>query len=239
MHLWERVYRIRKTKGLKQQDVEAAAGLPVTALSRIEKGVREITAEEVVHLAEALQVPVHALLGGPPAPDMSSALLQATLTSSVEAREDMIRLLRSMADALEASLPKAAAPPPQDPEPPAPQQPGRPGGRAVAQSLAFAACAIGCEPMALLSLALAVGTFLLDLWLPLGAVVGIPYLLAIVLASSTLPRRSVVELALACTVLTTLGCMGSAPGPAPLWMDLLNRTLTLGTLWGTVWCLYV
>jgi hypothetical protein len=87
------------------------------------------------------------------------------------------------------------------------------------------------------SLGLALGVFLFDISLPLGAVVGIPHVAVAALAACILRWRAVLGVALACTGLTFLGFVGSPPGLPP-WIDLVNRALALGTLWATVGLVY-
>src|SRR6266849_1008953 len=84
-----------------------------------------------------------------------------------------------------------------------------------------------------LSLGLALGVFLFDISLPLGAVVGIPHVAVVALAACALRWRAVIGVALACTGLTFLGFVGSPPG-LPVWIDITNRALALGTLWVTM-----
>src|SRR5262249_34947172 len=102
-------------------------------------------------------------------------------------------------------------------------------GRGVAQTLRTTRW----SPMLLLSLALALGVFLLDISLPLGVVVGIPHVAVVALAACALRWRAVVGVALGCTGLTLLGFVGSPPG-TPVWFDITNRALALGTLWVTL-----
>lgn len=247
----ERLRTLRKAAGLRQEEVAAAMGLPPTAMSRMEKGTRDVTFAEAQALARVLQVDL-AALAGQPEEGLGRTLHRLVMACSVAGRHDAIGLLRGIADALEASLPET---------------PGRDGqahgGHALAQQTALGlpapepgpphhgvVLAQGCEPpegrgaapvqratrgrrRSLLSLGMALGAFLLDLWLPLGVVVGIPYVAVVALASSTLRWRAVVGLALGCTGLTLLGFVGSPPG-APVWMDVTDRALAVGTLWATV-----
>ena len=62
-----------------------------------------------------------------------------------------------------------------------------------------------------LSIGLALSVFLADVVLPVGVVVGIPYVVVVVIASCFLRWGTVVGLALGCTGLTLLGFFGSPP----------------------------
>ena len=84
-----------------------------------------------------------------------------------------------------------------------------------------------------LSLGLALGVFVLDLCLPLGVMVGIPYVAVVAMAAWSLRWHAVVSIALGCTGLTVLGFVCSPPG-APVWMDATNRVLAIGMLWAMV-----
>jgi hypothetical protein len=88
-----------------------------------------------------------------------------------------------------------------------------------------------------LSLGLALGVFVLDLFLPRGVVVGIPYVAVVAVAARTLRWHMVVGVALGCTGLTVLGFVCSPPG-APVWMDATDRGLAMVALWVMVSLLY-
>jgi len=248
----QRLRGFRKASGLHQEELAARVGLPTTAISKIENGTRDVTLAEAQALARVLHMDLDTLAGAQEEGRLGSTLHRLVLACSVEGRHDAIDLLRGLADALEATLPDASG---RDEEVPRnnglAQQtamhstaPGaRPSYPSVMCSNAFArvwgrgvACARRATrwPSILpLSLALALGVFLLDISLPLGVVVGIPHVAVVALAACVLQRRAVVGVALGCTGLTLLGFVGSPPG-APAWFDITNRALALGTLWATM-----
>jgi PAS domain S-box-containing protein len=76
------------------------------------------------------------------------------------------------------------------------------------------------------------GVFILDLVVPLGAAVYIPYLIAIVLSSKLPMRQATLITASICTVLAVLGMVLSLPGP-PAWVVLTNRILIIAVIWVT------
>jgi transcriptional regulator with XRE-family HTH domain len=247
----QRLRGFRKAAGLHQEELAACVGLPTTAISKIEKGTRDITLAEAQALARSLHIDL-GTLAGEPAEDLGSTLYRLVTACSVEGRHAAINLLRGLADALEASLPDA---PGRDKEAcrgsslaqqtalysPVPDT--GPPHHSVMHSNAFSkvwgrgvARAHGATrwpSMLPLSLGLALGVFLLDISLPLGVVVGIPYVAVVTLAACTLRWRAVVGVALGCTGLTLLGFIGSPPG-TPAWFDITNRALALGTLWATM-----
>jgi DNA-binding XRE family transcriptional regulator len=247
----QRLRGFRKAAGLHQEELAARVGLPTTAISKIEKGTRDVTLAEAQALARVLHMDLGTLAGGPEE-GLGSTLHRLVMACSVEGRHDAIGLLRSLADALEASLSDA---PGRDAGAPrgnglAPQPARRstvpdtgPARHSVMRSNAFSRAwrrggtwadrATRWPPMLPLSLGLALGVFLLDISLPLGVVVGIPHVAVVVLAACTLRWRAVVGVALGCTGLTLLGFVGSPPG-TPAWFDITNRALALGTLWTTM-----
>jgi transcriptional regulator with XRE-family HTH domain len=247
----QRLRGFRKAAGLHQEELAACVGLPTTAISKIEKGTRDVTLAEAQALAQVLHMDLDTLAGGPEE-GLGSTLHRLVMACSVEGRHDAIGLLRGLADALEASLPDA---PGRDEEAHmgnglAPQTAMRsttpdtgPPHHSVMRSNAFARAwrrgvaqtprATRWPPMLPLSLGLALGVFLLDISLPLGVVVGIPHVAVVALAACALRWRAVVGVALGCTGLTLLGFVGSPPG-TPAWFDVTNRALALGTLWVTM-----
>ncbi len=228
-----RIHNQRKTKGLTQHELETAAGLPPTAVSKIEANVRAVSAEEAIQLAAALEMPIQTLLCGIPEDDLASVLVKAHLAGSVAARRDMIRLLRGLADALEGSLGEGSGP--KAPAPPVPAKERQGPWAARTTPLRSVAAKLSAHLLICVSLCCALAVFLIDIRVPMGGIEGIPYVLILVLASDGVPRRGLVALTLVCSGLTALGIL-SPPG-APLWMDILNRSLTLVTLWVTLWCL--
>src|SRR6266571_2955546 len=226
----QRLRGFRKAYGLHQEELAVRLGLPTTAISKIEKGTRDVTLAEAQALARILHLDL-STLAGEPEEGLGSTLHRLVMACSVEGRHDAISLLRGLADAIEASLPGA---PGRDEEAHrgnglAPQTamrhtehdtgpPHHSGVRSHAFSMAWvrgvarAHRATRWPSMLPLSLGLALGVFLFDISLPLRAVIGV---------------------ALACTGLTFLGFVGSPPG-LPAWIDVVNRALVLGALWATV-----
>jgi transcriptional regulator with XRE-family HTH domain len=247
----QRLRGFRKASGLHQEELAACVGLPTTAISKIENGTRDVTLAEAQALARILHMDLGTLAGGPEE-GLGSTLHRLVLACSVEGRHDAIGLLRGLADALEASLPDAPGRDPvshrgngvaqqtamrsaePDTRPPHPSvMLSNAFSMAWGRGVARARRATRWPPILPLSLALALGVFLLDISLPLGVVVGIPHVAVVALAACTLRWRAVVGVALGCTVLTLLGFVGSPPG-TPAWIDVTNRALALGTLWATM-----
>ena len=247
----QRLREFRKASGLHQEELAAHVGLPTTAISKIENGTRDVTLAEAQALARVLHMELGTLAGGPEE-GLGSTLHRLVLACSAESRQDTIGLLRGLADVLEASLPdtpgrdevayrgnglarqtamRSAEP---DTGPPHPRvMLSNALSRAWMRGVARTRHATRWSPMLPLSLALALGVFLLDISLPLGVVVGIPHVAVVALAACALRWRAVVGVALGCTGLTLLGFVGSPPG-TPAWFDITNRALALGTLWATM-----
>ncbi|AUN97643.1 hypothetical protein C0V70_05840 [Bacteriovorax stolpii] len=59
----ERIRKARLAKQMKQSDLDIDAQLPSTAISKIERGSREITTSELIRIARALGTPVDSLTG--------------------------------------------------------------------------------------------------------------------------------------------------------------------------------
>jgi K+-sensing histidine kinase KdpD len=76
------------------------------------------------------------------------------------------------------------------------------------------------------------GVFIIDLIVPLGAAVYIPYVIAIVLSSHLPNPQAPVVTAAVCTVLALLGMMLSVPGPSA-WIVFTNRILIIVVIWVT------
>src|SRR5437016_10131729 len=102
----QRLRGFRKASGLHQEELAARVGLPTTAISKIEKGTRDVTLAEAQALARVLHMDLGTLAGGPEE-GLGSTLHRLVLACSVESRHDTISLLRGLADALEATLPDA------------------------------------------------------------------------------------------------------------------------------------
>ena len=247
----QRLRRFRKASGLRQEELAVRLGLPITAISKMENGTRDVTLAEAQALARILHMDLDTLVGEPEE-GLGNTLHRLVMACSAEGRHDAIRLLRGLADVLEASLPGA---PGRDEEAHrgnglAPQtalrhiehDTGPPHHRIVlsntfakawVRGVARAYRATRWASMLPLSLGLALGVFLFDISLPLGAVVGIPHVAVVALAACVLRWRAVIGVALACTGLTFLGFVGSPPG-LPAWIDVVNRALVLGVLWTTM-----
>ena len=247
----QRLRRFRKAYGLHQEELAVRLGLPTTAISKIEKGTRDVTLAEAQALARILHMDL-GNLAGEPEEGLGSTIHRLVMACSVEGRHDAMGLLRGLADAIEASLPAA---PGHDEEahrgnglaqqtamrhtehdtgPPRHRVvPLHTFSKAWVRGVARAHRATRWLSMLPLSLGLALGVFLFDISLPLGAVVGIPHVAVVALAACALRWRAVIGVALACTGLTFLGFVGSPPG-LPVWIDITNRALALGTLWATV-----
>lgn len=85
-------------------------------------------------------------------------------------------------------------------------------------------------PLLTAAVLLSLATLVLDLLLPLGVVDAIPYVL-VVLLGLWAPWHAFAPLAaLAASVLAVIGALLSPPGGV-LWMDVLNRLLSLSTVW--------
>jgi transcriptional regulator with XRE-family HTH domain len=199
----QRLRQFRKAYGLHQEELAVRLGLPTTAISKMEKGTRDVTLAEAQALARILHMDL-GTLAGEPEEGLGSTLHRLVMACSVEGRHDAIDLLRGLADALETSLPAA---PGRDEEAPRgnglAQQAATchtehdtgPPYRSVVRSHTFSKAwvrgvawthhAMRWPSMLPLSLGLALGVFLFDISLPLGAVVGIPHVAVVALNSNT------------------------------------------------------
>src|SRR5262245_14653642 len=102
----QRLRQLRKASGLHQEELAVRLGLPTTAISKIEKGTRDVTLAEAQALARILHMDL-GTLAGEPEEGLTGTLHRLVLACSVEGRHDAIGLLRGLADAIEASLPDA------------------------------------------------------------------------------------------------------------------------------------
>src|SRR5205809_2537993 len=102
----QRLRGFRKAYGLHQEELAVRLGLPTTAISKIEKGTRDVTLAEAQALARILQMDL-STLAGEPEEGLGSTLHKLVMACSVEGRHDALHLLRGLADAIEASLPGA------------------------------------------------------------------------------------------------------------------------------------
>ena len=63
MIIGERIRNIREDKDILQQELADAVGINVSVLSRIEKGTRQLRDDELIKIADKLNVSVDYLLG--------------------------------------------------------------------------------------------------------------------------------------------------------------------------------
>ena len=56
----DKIKELRMARGLKQSDVDGDAGLPLNSTSKIERGLRNATADELIRIAKTLGVPLDA-----------------------------------------------------------------------------------------------------------------------------------------------------------------------------------
>jgi PAS domain S-box-containing protein len=77
---------------------------------------------------------------------------------------------------------------------------------------------------------LAVSTFVVDRFLPLGVAGGIPYVLVVLMGLWSTRRGFVLAAAVTGTLLTLLGAWVSPPGGV-FWMAMVNRSVTLLAIW--------
>ena len=82
------------------------------------------------------------------------------------------------------------------------------------------------------TLALGAFIFVVDLMLPLGVAVGVPYVVVVFLSVRNTQRRYALGITLACSILILLGFVMSAPSGV-FWVSLANRCLTIFALWAT------
>ena len=87
-------------------------------------------------------------------------------------------------------------------------------------------------PLSILCVLLMAVILSLDLAIPLGVSMGIPYI-AVVLISLWLPRKATILVALVCSVLT-FGVYVYQPAVPELWKALTNRFLTVFAIWACV-----
>lgn len=82
-----------------------------------------------------------------------------------------------------------------------------------------------------LCIVLAAGILSVDLMIPLGIAMGVPYV-AVVLISLWLPRKATIFMATLCSVLT-IGVYLYKPSVPELWKALCNRSLAVFAIWVT------
>jgi PAS domain S-box-containing protein len=83
---------------------------------------------------------------------------------------------------------------------------------------------------------LAVSTFVVDRFLPLGVAGGIPYVLVVLMGLWSTRRGFVMAAAVTGTLLTLLGAWVSPPGGV-FWMAMVNRSVTLLAIWAVAFVL--
>lgn len=64
IYLANRIRSIRISRGLKQSELDERAQLPMTATTKIERGLREATASELIRIAQALGMTLDMLVAG-------------------------------------------------------------------------------------------------------------------------------------------------------------------------------
>ena len=60
----ENLRRLRLDAGLTQMELSNRSGLDMAEISRLETGLRDVRLSTIVRLADGLEVPVRALMGG-------------------------------------------------------------------------------------------------------------------------------------------------------------------------------
>jgi transcriptional regulator with XRE-family HTH domain len=63
-YISEKIRDLRKAKNIKQAELDTAASLPRSSISKIELGKREATADELVRIARSLGVTLDTLVSG-------------------------------------------------------------------------------------------------------------------------------------------------------------------------------
>ena len=58
-----KIKELRMARGLKQADVDAHADLPMNSTSKIERGLRNATADELIRISKTFSVPLDAFSG--------------------------------------------------------------------------------------------------------------------------------------------------------------------------------
>lgn len=99
----ERLYIIRKARGLTQEQLEAKSGVSSAMISHFETGERQkASADNLVKLAEALNVSIDYLLGRTEEPEFRGEKVEALFRRLSEASDEQIkhslRLLDAMLD---------------------------------------------------------------------------------------------------------------------------------------------
>ncbi len=75
--------------------------------------------------------------------------------------------------------------------------------------------------------------FVLDLWLPLGLVASVLYVIPVLISLRSEVPRVILIIAIACTVLSILGTVLS-PSVGMQWVELANRGVALFAIWMAV-----
>ena len=95
----ERIRQYRELRKLTQDDLARQADIPSTSISRIEHGLRKVTLEEAVRLAEVLQIDLTALAGV----SSSETELSAMKHKAAECKERLQRI-QTVLEACELDL---------------------------------------------------------------------------------------------------------------------------------------
>lgn len=99
--LGQRIASRREALHLTQRELEQRAELPRTSLSKIEKGTRDVTVDELFALARVLRTSVDALRGAEPPDDpWTETVSTMRQTCSAKQRKMVAHLLRQLAEEL-------------------------------------------------------------------------------------------------------------------------------------------
>ena len=98
MHLGVRLKHIRETQKVTQEELARRAGLPKTAISKIENGVQRMRVEEAMAIAAALGVSLYVLVG---LEEFNPCSMHYKLQQTAR---QAVRQLRSVADGIDAML---------------------------------------------------------------------------------------------------------------------------------------
>lgn len=102
MIIGERIRNIREDEDILQQELADAIGINVSVLSRIEKGTRQLRDDELIKIADKLNVSVDYLLGRTDEPHAIAGKSPSSDLTPKEEREiehDLEDMINSMASA--------------------------------------------------------------------------------------------------------------------------------------------
>ena len=94
----QRLKVVRESRKMTQEDLAEKAGLPHSAISKIEKGTQAVKTHQAEAMAGARGVDVRLLFGEEPVAPHLDALYHALRSRSVESRQECAVLLRIIAD---------------------------------------------------------------------------------------------------------------------------------------------